>query len=69
MSENGADRKLELYPFIVVSKCPKIFIRIILNFSFVSQDFIGHFQLLAAFTEGFDQAHYLQQPNNLIIIK
>lgn len=54
MSENGADRKLELYPFIVVSKCPKIFIMIILNFSFVSQDFIGHFQLLAACTEGFD---------------
>lgn len=69
MSENGADRKLELYPFIVVSKCPKIFIMTILNFSFVSQDLFRLFQLLAACTEGFDQAHYLQQPNSLIIIK
>jgi len=23
MSENGSERKLELYPFIVASKCPK----------------------------------------------
>lgn len=54
MSENGSDRKLELYPFTAVPKCQNNSLRH--NWTvFVSSDLLKLFQLLPACTAGFAQ--------------